>query len=201
MQWFIEVTDVTGDYSLIRAVLERAGYELSIQEHSAPNRLLSHPKYQEFETASQVHEDAKHLAETLRRFSELDGAELGVRFGAVQSKQPDGRTNKHIFAELRASLNVKMSANGTVTPNPAISEYERRRLIEEMQAKAAEQKRISIVRRASAALDHPRMLEVMKLMSIAEPTTTELGHIVDLVQDECGGDLKKYDIPETTQTI
>ena len=32
----------------------------------------------------------------------------------------------------------------------------------------------------------------MKLLKIPEPTTTELGHIVDLVQNECRGSMGKY---------
>lgn len=194
MQWFIEVTDIAGDRALVDALLRRAGYELTAEEPVRFRKLLSHPKYREYATASEVHADAKHLVETLRRFSELEGTAMGIGIGAIQSKQPDGRVNKHIFAEGQTAISVTMSGIGTVTvtSNPDIAEEERQRLIEEAEVKAAERKRMSIIRRASAALQRPRILEVMKLMNIPKPTTTELGHIIELVQDECGGGIGKY---------
>ena len=193
MWWFVEVTDVIGDHGLVSAVLERAGYAISAEDPPGLQTLLSHPKYEEFETANQVHADAKHLSETLRQFSELDGTAIGITIGAVQSRQADGTANKHIFAELRVTISVMTgSATGTVTRNPALTEEEHQRLITEAQAKAAMQKRLSIIHRACAALRRPRILEVMELMGIAAPSTTQLGHIVDLIQDECGGDMEKY---------
>lgn len=192
MRWLVEVPKVIGDHALVTAVVERTGYKLVAEDTAGPRLLLTHPKYDECETASLVHADAKPLAETLRRFSELEGTPVGIAIGAVQLKQPDGTKHKHIFAEVHAEISMTLSATATVTRNPAISDAEHQRLVAEAEAKAAEQKRSSIIRRASAALQRPRILEVMELMNTAEPTTTQLGHIVDLVQDECGGDLKRY---------
>lgn len=192
MRWLVEVKEVVGDHDLVAEVVERAGYKLAADEETGHRLLLTHPKYEECETASPVHADAKKLADTLSRFSELEGTLLGFALGAVQSKQPDGTINKHLFAELHEEINLFFSATVTLTRNPAISEAEHQRLIAEAEAKADEQKRLSIIRRASAALQRPRILEVMEIMNTAEPTTTQLGHIVDLVQDECGGDLGRY---------
>jgi len=191
-RWFVEVTAVIGDHALVTALLERAGYKLAAEDAAGPRRLLTHQKYEEYRTASQVHADAKRIANTLRRFSELDGTPVGIAIGAVQSNLPDGTTNKHIFAEVRAAISATISASVTVTRNPAISEAEHHRFIAEANAKAAEQKKLTTIRLASAALQRPRILEVMELMNIATPTTTQLGHIVDLVQDECEGDLQRY---------
>jgi hypothetical protein len=129
----------------------------------------------------------------MSRFSELDGTKLGIQFGPVRLHHPNGSTNRHIFAELHAVIgNASLVATATVTRNPALSDEEHKKLLEEAAARAEEQRRNALVRRATAALQHPRVLEVMKLMSIPEPTTTELGHIVDLVQDACGGNIDRY---------
>jgi len=192
MQWFVEVTDIVGDYALVDDILKQAGYKLTSEESVQFRKLLGHPKYREYATASEVHADAKHLTETLRRLSDFYGTAMGIDIGAIQSKQPDGRASKHILAEGQAAISVSMSGIGTVTSNLGIPEEQCRILLKEAELKAAERKRMSIIRRGGAALQRPRILEVMELMNIPEPTTTELGHIIELIQDECEGGIGKY---------
>ena len=194
MRWSVEIANLIGDESLLSQILSRVGYELqALDDRGFQGRVLHHPKYERFESATQVHDDAKNLADMMSRFSELDGTKLGIQFGPVRLHHPDGSTNRHIFAELHALLgNASMIATATVNRNPALSDEEHKKLLEEAAARAEEQRRNVLMRRATAALQHAGVLEVMKLMSIQEPTTTELGHIVDLVQDACGGNIDRY---------
>ena len=194
MRWSVEIANLIGDEDLLFQILGRVSYELQmLNDRGFQGRVLHHRKYEHFESATQVHDDAKNLADMIRRFSELEGSRLGIQFGPVRLHHPDGTTNRHIFAELHAVLgSVSLVATATVTRNPALSEEEHRKLLKEAAARAEEQRRNGIVRRATAALQDARVLEVMKLMSIPEPTTTELGHIVDLVRDACGGNLDNY---------
>lgn len=194
MRWSVEVANLIGDEDLLLQILSRVGYELQrLNDRGFQGRVLHHRKYENFESATQVHDDAKNLADMIRRFSELDGTKLGLQLGPVRLHHPDGSTNRHIFAELRAVIgSASMVATATVTRNPALSEEEHRKLLEEAAARAEEQRKNGIVCRATAALQHSRVLEVMKLMSIPEPTTTELGHIVDIVRHACDGNLDNY---------
>jgi hypothetical protein len=194
MRWSVEILDVVDDEDLLMQVLGRVGYKLQmLNDQGFQGSVLHHQKYDNFEAANQVHDDSNNLADMIRRFSEVDGTKLGIQFGSVRQHNADGSTNRHILAEVHIALGaISMTATATVTQNPAISEEERQRLAEATAARAEEQRRIAIVRRAVAALQQPRVLEVMKLMSIPEPTTTELGHIVDLVQDASGGNLGNY---------
>lgn len=194
MFWSVEVTTLIGDESLVLEILGRVGYEVQFLNNGPfHGRVLYHSKYERFESATQVHDDASNLAGKLCQFSKFDGIQLGIKLGPVRLHHPDGSTNRYVFAESHVVLgNVSMAATAPVTRNPALTEEEYRRLLEEANARAEKQKRDSVVRRAVAALEHPRVLEVLRLISIPEPTTTELGHIVDLVKDACGGSLDKY---------
>lgn len=198
MRWSVEILDVVDDEELLMQILGRVGYKLqTLNDQGFQGSVLHHQKYDNFEAANQVHDDSKNLADMIRRFSEVDGTKLGIQFGPVRQHNADGSTNRYTFAEVHIALGAmsmaaSMAATVTVTQNPAISEEERQRLAEEAAARAEEQRKIAIVRRALAALQQPGVLEVMKLMNIPEPTTTELGHIVDLVQDASGGNLSKY---------
>lgn len=151
----------------------------------------------DYESSSQVHDDSKNLADNIRRFSETNGAKLWIQFGSVRQHNPDGSTNRHIFVEVHETIAFSDTVAATVIRNPTLSEEEHQKLLAEAATRAEKQKRNAIVRRAAAALRNPRVPEVMELMNIPEPTTTELGHIVDIVQDSCRGDLGKY--TSTTQ--
>ena len=47
------------------------------------------------------------------------------------------------------------------------------------------------MRRVALVLREPIALRVMQLLKAEKPSGTELGHIIDLVRDACGGDLKQ----------
>jgi hypothetical protein len=193
MRWSVEIANVLGDEEMLLQVLSLVGYQ--VQKLNVPGfqgRVLHHQKYDSFESSSQVHDDSKNLADMFRRFSEVDGTKLGIQFGAVRQHNPDGSTNRHGFAEVHETITIRDTVTAAAIRNPALSEEEHQKLLAEAAARAEEQKRNAIVRRAAAALQNSRVLEVMELMSIPEPTTTELGHIVDIVQNACGGNFGKY---------
>jgi hypothetical protein len=197
MTWFVEISSIAGDEHIVKAVLEGAGYEFvdCDDAHSAKS-LLCHPKYEAFEKAAQVHEDAKQLSIILRHCSEIEEYELGIEFGSIEFRHPDGRIDRHIIAEAGtfsiSASNVTMSGTATVTRTPDISEEEYRRLTAEAAERDAEQRRNAIIRRVSAAVQDPMVLEVMELMKIEEPSTTQLGHIVDLVREACNGKMDAF---------
>jgi len=194
MRWSVEILNVVGDEELLMQILDRVDYKLQpLNDQGFRGSVLHHQKYDNFEAANQVHDDSKNLAGMIRRFSEVDGTKLGIQFGSVRQHNPDGSTDRHNLAEVHIALGaISMAATATVTQNPAISEEEHQRLAEEAAARAEEQRRIAIVRRAVASLQQPGVLEVIKLMKIPEPTVTELGHIVDLVKHASGGNLDNY---------
>jgi hypothetical protein len=194
LRWSIEVTTLYGDEGLVGETLLRVGYELHTTRNGQIQRLeLVHPKYGRLESADQVRNDGKLLTERLQRFSDVERIKFGIELGAILSHQSDGSVRRILLAEVNVVLGpATMSATATLSPNPAQSEEERRRLVEEAATREAERKRNASIRRATVAIEVPKALEVMELMCIPEPTTTELGHIVDIVKDESGGRLDKY---------
>ena len=198
MRWSVEIADVLGEEKMLLQILRNVGYEVhKLSEQGYQGRVLHHQKYNDFETSKHVHDDSKNLAHNIHRFSETNGTKLGIQFRGVRQHNPDGSTNRHTFTEIHETLALRSSVTSTAIQNPALSEEVHQKLLTEAATQAEEQKRNAIVHRAVAALQDSRVLEVMELMSIPEPTTTELGHIVDIVQDSCRGDLGKY--TSTTQ--
>lgn len=197
MTWFVEISSIAGNEHVVKAVLEQVGYKFVDCGDAHPAKsLFCHPRYEAFEAAAQVHEDAKRLSRDLRRFSELVGTELGITFGSVQSRHPDGRVDRHIVAEAGAysisASNASMSGTATVSRTPGVSEEEYRRLTTEAAERADARKRNAVIRRAVAALQDPRVLDVMELMKVEEPLPMQLGHIVELVQDACSGKMDAF---------
>jgi len=194
MQWSVEVLNLVDDEDLLIQILDRIGCKIiSLDNNGSQRDVLYHQKYDDFESASQVYDDSKNLSGMIQRFSEVDGSPLKIQFGLVFKHNADGSINEHNFVAMGAIVGpLSWGATVMTIRDPEISEEEYQRIIEEAAARAEEQRKEAIVRRAVAALQRSRVLEVMQLMSIPEPTTTELGHIVDLVKDECGGKLRNY---------
>ena len=193
MTWDVEVPGLSGDTGIIRAALTCAGYEL-IEENPENSNLwiLHHPKYAFFESAGEVHADATELAGRLRDIARLEGETFDFQVGAIRKKSSDGSTIKNVFASLSACIKVSVKGEGRVIPNPNISEEERLSRAAEAAQREAEVRRAALIGRMSAALTKPAVLHVMELLAIQEPSATELGHIIDLVTDDCGGDIAGY---------
>ncbi|MEZ5529880.1 MAG: hypothetical protein R3E57_08095 [Porticoccaceae bacterium] len=186
--------DVIDDEELLIQILDLIGYKLQmLDDQGIQERVLYHQKYDNFEAANQVRDDSKNLADMIRRFSEVEGTKLGIRFGSVRQHNTDGSTNRHSFADAHIMLGgLTLTATAALIRNPTISEEEHQRLVKKAAERVEKQRKNAIVQRAVAAIQQPRVLEVMKLMRIPQPTTTELGHIVDLVQDACNGNIDSY---------
>lgn len=77
-----------------------------------------------------------------------------------------------------------MKAEWREMTKPALSAEALKKRAEEAAAQEAEQ-RNALVALIGAALENPTVLKVMELLSIKEPSPTELGHIFDLVKGAC----------------
>jgi hypothetical protein len=193
MTWDVEVLRLSGDTGIIRAAFLFAGYKL-IEEDPGNSNLwfLRHPKYDSFESAGEVHADAIALAGRLREIAKLEGETYDFEVGAIRKMNSDGSTNRNVFVSLSACIEVSVKGEGQVIPNPNISEEERVRYAEEVAQHEAEGRRVALIGRMGAALTKPVVLQVMELLAIQEPSATELGHIIDLVTDDCVGDITGY---------
>lgn len=193
MRWSAGVSNILGDEDLLEAILSRVGYRLRpLDDEGAKIRVLHHEKYQGFESANQVHADSKKLSDLIRQYAEADGIQLGIQFDLIRRHNADGSVSRYMFAEASVVVRVGVTGTVTVTRNPAVSEEEHQKLLDDAAKREDERRRRALVRRAAAALHNPSVLEVIKLMTISEPSATELGHIIDLVQDSCGGNLNNY---------
>lgn len=160
--------------------------------HGVIEKVLRHAKYQGCGEASKVNADAQHLASRLARFSDVEGASLGISFGPVQHVDTDGSTSKHIFVQLTSVLSVACTGTVTIIRDPAVSEEEHVRLAAEAAARAAEFRRQTMVRRGQAAMKDARVLDLMELVKVEKLSPTQMGHIVDLVRDLCAGKLDTF---------
>lgn len=193
LTWSIEVVGVTGDESVVTAVVAAEGYELTERhDGNSVKKVLRHEKYQPSEDASAINADAQQLADRLARFAAAQGLPLGIAFGPVQRVGADGSTSKHIFVQATSAISITCTATATVLRNPDISEEERVRLENELTARAAAHKRQALIRRGQAAMKDGRVLDLMELMKVEALNPTQMGHIVDLVRDMCGGNLNAF---------
>ncbi len=191
--WLVELSSLRGDVEAVADVLIRTGYELRKLEGESVSHLLYHPKYEKFDSAADVWEDAKRVAATLRRFSELDQSiDLRIDLGSVRSVRPDGTFTRNHFQEMTLTAHASISGEETLTPNSEISAEERERRIQKGRAEEIAGRRNAAINRASWALVQPIVLQVLELLKSSEPAGTELGHIVDLVRDACNGDLTRF---------
>ena len=193
MNWRVEIPRIYGDEQMLRSVLEGSGYEL-IWERSANSDswLLKHSKYDLFDTANPIHDDAIDLATKLKVLSRLEGEEIGLEIGDVLKMNEGGSPSKYLFASIVENLTLTGHVGAVLIRNPNISDEERSRLAEEVARQEAARKRAAKVARMRAALQKPSVLQVQELLAITEPSSTELGHIVDLIKDDYSGDLSRF---------
>ena len=60
MNWQVEILRIYGEEEILRAVLEGSGYDLILDvSRESKSWLLEHVKYDSFDTADLVYEDAK----------------------------------------------------------------------------------------------------------------------------------------------
>jgi hypothetical protein len=193
MDWQVEIRKIYGDEQTLRAVIEGAGYEL-IQEVSGNSNswILKHSKYNSFDSAQFVYDDANNLATSLSAISRIEGEDFRLEIGAVLKKNEDGSTNKIVFASVFEHLTLTAHVAAVAIHNPNNSEEERSRLTKEAERREADRKKAAKVARMKAALRNPRVLQVQELLAIPNPSGTELGHIVDLVKADCAGDMRSF---------
>lgn len=193
MAWFIEVVSLTGDETVVRALLATEGYDLTERhDGSSTKRVLRHDKYQSFSDGGEVNADAQLVANRLARFSTVQDTPLGISFGPVHRVNIDGSTSKHIFAQLTSVVSVACTGAVTVIRDPAVSEEERVKLETEAAARAAEVRRQVLIRRGEAAMKDARVLDLMEMLKVEKLSPTQMGHIVDLVRDLCAGKLDAF---------
>ena len=190
MTWFIEILAIAGDESIVQDVLQHAGYKISeTNEENRRVKLLSHPKYESFQAANDIHLDSMSIERKLREFSRLESIKLGIQFGPVRSKNLHGSIHLYIFSNVSQKDGVK--GEWREMPKPALSAEARKKRAEEAAAQETEQ-RNALVALLGAALENPTVLKVMELLNIEEPSLTDLGNIVELVQDACHGDVRRF---------
>jgi hypothetical protein len=189
MRWTVEIHSV-GDEEALRRVLELGGGKLI----HADARAFWLPDFETCESADTVWAAASRFRERLCRFGELD-AELQVRLvlGPVCEHLGDGSVRRHHFLTAETGVYTLTGFGTTLTHRTAsISEDERQEALQRAEERARRERREKAVKLAAAAAVDERVLQVMELLQVPDPTGTQLGHIVDLIRDARGGDLSAF---------
>ncbi len=189
MTWISELSGVSGDGEVVRVALTRNGYEIYEDSEDASTWLVQHPKYNQFASASEVHEDTKSIISQLVQMAELEGIELSASAGSVRRVNPDGTTNKNIFVTIYSCIRLETRVKATIIYNSEISEEERLRRQAGAEEHEAARKRAAAISRVSAAINNPTVIQISKLVRTSDLTMTEAGHIIDIVKDDLNGDL------------
>lgn len=186
----VELTNISGDEEIIRTAMTSNGYEISHESaDSVEIWLLTHQKYEHFEMASVIHEDAESLVARLSEIAALEGIEINIFVGSVLRVNADGTTNKHHFATFSSHIRLEAHAQTHVTYNPIITVDERLRRIAEAEERKTARERAALISRVARAIADPTLIQIIRLVRASNLTMTEAGHIVDIVHDALEGEL------------
>lgn len=170
MTWLVEITRIVGDEELVNTVIESQGYQLTEQnDGDSTRKVLHHARFEELQEASAIRADAQRLSDNLSRFGKANDTAIGFTIGPVQHVKTDGQITKHITIQDTARISIHARAVLTFVPDPSISDEERRRREEEAEARAITYRRDLTIRRAKAALNEARVLDVMELLKSRVP--------------------------------
>ena len=193
VDWKVQVERIAGDADLLRDVLSHFGYSLTPSAEMVNDSwTLTHPKYQGLGSAEEVRDDAESMAQRIKRLSELEDILVGFEIGPIIQSNDDGSTNKTIFVTMRAELRASGHMSGTVTRNPEITQEEHNRRMREAEVREAARKRAETISRMKLTLQDANVLQVRQILKTTNPSGTELGHIIDLVKNACGGNINRY---------
>ncbi|EKU97138.1 hypothetical protein Lepto7375DRAFT_1012 [Leptolyngbya sp. PCC 7375] len=192
MKWSVELLKTPDDIELIRSALAHSGYAIAEATFDPEvSWVLTHPKYEEYELATLVREDAVQLKTKLFRIGLLEEVDLNVDVGDLWKQNADGSVTNHRSAKLVGGEVDGGTMKSGPPSNPHLSEEERARLVEAQRVENA-RKRMAQISRIAAAIDNPVVVQIMKLLKVSSLSMTQAGHIVDLIKKDLDGDLGAF---------
>jgi hypothetical protein len=190
MDWEIEIIKITGEEDCTREVLQRCGYEFRKRENEQiMTEWLHHSKYKIFTSCGEVDFDSQKIVSRLREILRLNVANLGIEFGVIKQLINDSSTQQYIILRPFAMTAISTcTVEVEIIKNPNISDEQR----QASQRKFDQQMKTKEVNLAVAAMTKPSIIKIMKLISVPRPSVTQLGHIVDLIVEDCNGDITEF---------
>lgn len=184
MKWRVKLVELPDYLCQHRQLLQATGYRLVEIEASW---YLTSDRYESFESAIRVREDAQSLVDRLRRIGQLEGIELSPALGSVFQLHPDGTENIHASIQSGTVIRLTSSATQVYASNADISTEERLGLQERLQLPLARARMVRI----QLELTCPAYLTVQELMATPKTSPTDLGHIIDTIQDAQNGNMEE----------
>ncbi|MBW4485950.1 MAG: hypothetical protein KME14_25780 [Tildeniella torsiva UHER 1998/13D] len=195
MTWCAELKIISGNEDVIGSVLANVGYKFVEDKHQDSGKwLLEHPKYSEVSSSKEVYTDAIEIIEKFNKTAQIEKEDSRLEFVSVRYESSSGIMKRHFFAELSTCVlgGAQLRGEGRIIRNSHLSEDEIIRRIKEAEELEKKKKEATLIRRMSSALTKPAVLYVMELLSISDPSMTELGHIIELIVEDCDGDLTEF---------
>lgn len=118
-RWQVEITQITGDRSLVESVLEAQGFELDGDR-------ISSDQFEGLDDEKAVRLVAAHLCQTFRDIVELDDdIEADFSIGNVIEHRSDGSVSEHTVVLIQGTATLGLASFNAQLQDGSLSEAER----------------------------------------------------------------------------
>ena len=172
MRWLVEILNIEDDENIIKAALEKAGYRLVKKRNNNVIKLfLNHSKYEQFDDSHSVYQDSQQISERIQRFFSLESKfrDFKIFFGSIHEMSCDRKVNKYAFLTGNIIL-PSIVVSGILEVKDEIPQKQR----SESAKASLEQQRKRRIIYLGTALNNPKVLDVIELLNIEKPSSTEL---------------------------
>lgn len=174
-RWKVKVNDATGG-EMLESALAAAGFELE-------GDMLFGDQFEQFDHPSMVHEVAHNLGQIIWEIARLNPElDVGFAVGPIIECDDGGATHIHNITQIIGAGSVALAGQPVSVIVGSLTEKERQELDRQAKAKRASQL-------VHAVMMNGDVLTVLKLLD-GEPTTTDLNHALEIIQDEA--DIKSF---------
>lgn len=193
MKWLAEIRVESDPEGIMERVLERIGYSILPEEvSSAESIVIFHPEFDATGSANEVHRGLEELAEQLGANSEVLGTPIRVTDIVIRELKPDGNYSNHFYEQISVRMVASVSVTEHYDPGPNFDPKQHEAALLEKRQLEEEAQKEKLISRMALSLSNPSVPKVLRLLQLNEPSATDLGHIVDLVRDQCNGDIREF---------
>ncbi len=193
MKWLAEIHLDSDPDGIMERVLERIGFSILPEQPSSDKSIVVYrPTFDSSDGANEVHRGLEKLVEKLGVNSEVVGAPIRVTDIVIRELHPNGTYSNHYYEKMSVRMVASVSISEQYDPGPNFDPKKHEAMLLERQQHEEEVRIEKMVARIALSLSNTSVPKVLRLLQISEPTATDLGHIVDLVRDECNGDIGKF---------
>ncbi len=193
MKWLAEIQLDSNPYGIAEEVLKRAGYSILQQNvNSGHSVVIHHPEFERSCSANEVHFRLETLADRISVCSRFLGAPFSITDIVIRELKPDGTYKNYFYGKISCQTTSSLSFTEHYDPGPNYDPEKYRAALLEQHRREEEANKERLISLLAASLSNPNILNVLSLMKMDDPSATDLGHIVDLIQDECNGDIGEF---------